>query len=113
VVTTVYNLIQTNISTGCQATAHVKVIIDSSCLHRLIEVNPNPANNNIIVQLDVNNNEPKFFELIDTKGNLVLKKDLNFTTNINVQNIPQGIYFYSIRVGFGLVLKSGKLIIRH
>ncbi|MBK7434630.1 MAG: T9SS type A sorting domain-containing protein [Chitinophagaceae bacterium] len=84
-----------------------------SCLHGIVSVYPNPANDHIVVQLDVNDSEPKYFNLLDSRGAQVLSQELKYRTTIDVSNLSAGIYFYSIRVGFGKKLKAGKLIIRH
>jgi hypothetical protein len=111
-VSTVYQLTQTNSVTGCQANAQVHVIVDS-CINGVLGVYPNPANGHIVVQLDVNNTEPKYFNLVDLRGAQVISQLLKYRTVINVSHLAAGVYFYSIKVGFGKPLKSGKLIIRH
>jgi len=112
VVSTVYLLTQTHIATSCQATARVHVNVDS-CIGGVLGVYPNPANDHIIVQLDINNNEPKYFNLVDARGAQVISQELKYRTRIDVSTLSSGIYFYSIRVGFGKLMKGGKLVIRH
>jgi len=111
-VNTIYNLTQTNTLYGCQAKGYVKVILDS-CIHGIINVYPNPANNYVIVQLSSTNSELKYFELIDAMGKVVIKKELTFRTIIDVRNIAAGFYYYTIKSGAGIQLKSGKLNIQH
>ena len=108
--TTTYYLTQTN-TAGCQANASVKVIADS-CNTTGAKVFPNPANEYIVVELDVNNSDPKYFELTDSRGSVLIVQQLNNNrTTINTSHISPGIYFYTIRTSSGQLLKAGNILI--
>lgn len=108
--TTTYILTQTNIYTGCQAISQVKVKVDT-CNRSSIGVYPNPANTYIMVELDPNNNEQKYFKLLDSKGSTVINTKLPYTTRIDISRLSAGIYFYIIQVGENM--EKGKLVIAH
>jgi Secretion system C-terminal sorting domain len=112
-VSTKYTLLQTHTASGCNNSSVVNVQADTGCAARGIVITPNPANDHLLIQLNVNDTEPKYFTLINSSGVLVLQKPLGFSTAIDTRTIPSGIYFYRITVGFGTLMKSGKLIIQH
>ncbi len=112
-VSTKYTLVQTHLVSGCTGSTFVNVQVDTGCASRGIIVAPNPASDHVYIQLNVNNTEPKYFELVSTNGVMVLQQELNFATTINTRNIPSGIYLYRITAGFGNLLKSGRLVIQH
>ena len=73
---------------------------------------PNPASSILNVNL-VNGGENVKFELINVLGESVVKMNLNEGTNaINVDRLPNGIYFYSI-VKNGTILETKKIMVRH
>jgi uncharacterized Ntn-hydrolase superfamily protein len=79
-----------------------------------IKVFPNPGKENIqFVELSgSNDNRMLSLEIFDLQGNLVCL-DLNVENNmrVNLENYPDGMYFYHIRTTDGIVHK-GKLIIQ-
>ncbi|NNV55867.1 Ig-like domain-containing protein [Limnovirga soli] len=109
---TTYILNQHNLQTGCNATAQVKIIADT-CKPGIITIYPNPTFGSITIQLDVNNTEIKYFELIDAHGAVVLSKQLSYTTTFDLHSFSAGIYYYHVVVGFGKIVQSGKLILQH
>lgn len=110
--TTFYTLTRTNRQTGCQVISQIRVIADS-CKAGIGIIFPNPAIGYVTVQLTVNDPEPKYFELVDPSGIVVLTKQLTGnTTTMNVSAFGAGVYYYRI-VGSGKVLQSGKIIILH
>lgn len=76
-----------------------------------VSVAPNPASNNITVNTtDVNNATIK---MVDVLGNVVLEQNTNSsTTNINVTNFRNGIYFITVDAE-GVKPVNRKVIIRH
>ncbi|HRI20117.1 MAG TPA: T9SS type A sorting domain-containing protein, partial [Panacibacter sp.] len=111
-VNTLYILTQYNIQTGCTAAAQVKITADT-CKPGIITIYPNPTFGHITVQLDVNNSETKYFELIDSHGAVVLSKQLNYATTFDLHSYPAGSYYYHVVVGFGKIVQSGKVILLH
>ncbi|MBV4360641.1 FG-GAP-like repeat-containing protein [Pinibacter aurantiacus] len=110
--TTLYELTRINIGTGCIATAHVKVTVDSC--QDVVSVYPNPASTEVTVQVNSNDNDVKNFQLMDSNGQVVLFTQ--FTTNVtkvNISKLPTGQYYFRVTTGFGDVLKTGRLMILH
>lgn len=67
---------------------------------QLFKISPNPFNNQL--QLTINNlSSPSFnFELLNNLGQIVLKKTISKTTNINIpisESLPNGVYYAIIR----------------
>lgn len=90
--------------------------ISSSEIHEQqisnIRVYPNPATHQVNVELE-NMSNIWNFQIIDLMGRN-LKSKTNLMDNklqINVEDIPTGIYFYQISSQQGSILHSGKIII--
>ncbi len=71
---------------------------------------PNPSNDKVSIQL--NNNEIANLKIVDLIGNIILEEEINSTSDINVSEFKNGIYFVTIE-SEGVKLSSRKLVIKH
>jgi hypothetical protein len=72
---------------------------------------PNPTSDNFTIKFTTNSDEVYNVNLFNNQGELVLKKTkINNTVNIDVQDLPKGIYFYQIISKS--IQKTGKLIVQ-
>jgi hypothetical protein len=78
---------------------------------KIIQTNifPNPANNN--VQINANENCVSSFSLINIEGKKIMTCAFNNSMNIEISNLVNGIYFYTIQNENGIA--NGKLVIQH
>lgn len=77
-----------------------------------LSIYPNPANN-LITLVVSNNYNGSIFTLHNVVGEKVISQVINPGKNsINVENLPSGIYFYSI-LKEGELMETKKLIIKH
>jgi hypothetical protein len=79
----------------------------------LIKVNPNPANNRLTVELNLENTENIFiFELLNMSGIRIMQSALEngIVNNISLNAIPEGVYLYNI-ISNGTTVKTDKLVI--
>ncbi len=77
-----------------------------------INIYPNPIDNYLFIQLENNNSVNTQFELYDITGKHISTYSIEKLVNkINLQNIPRGMYMYSviqndIRVNIGKIIKA-------
>jgi len=63
----------------------------------LVKIYPNPASSEIFIAADIPISCESNIALFDINGKLILKKtDVQLETPINVNNLPNGVYFYKI-----------------
>ena len=61
---------------------------------------PNPANSIINIEFLVFNNEPYKIEILNTLGQVLQTTTITYkTTAINIQHLPAGIYFLTVKIG--------------
>ena len=85
--------------------------IQSNDLSSKVSVFPNPANNRLYVNLDQNLVNETHYKLYDLQGRLVIsKKSATSESNINIENLVEGIYLLSIENGTDRTTK--KIIIK-
>lgn len=111
-----YYVLATDISFGCTATGYVHVITDSCTTSGGIVANlyPNPANNQVTIQLLSNPTLPVYLKLVNTNGVTVLTQALTATsTLVNLSGYQSGNYYYTVSTPGGQFLQSGILIIIH
>ncbi len=80
-----------------------------------ISVYPNPATNYLNVSYNLGSGSNGTFELVNLVGSTVYKKELvekDSKFNLNIEKLPKGVYFYSIKNNTGKVLTTRKLVIR-
>ena len=74
-----------------------------------VNVFPVPAKNNLTVQLDLKRNIHTSFEISDVSGRVVIVHEMNATAeNIDISELSNGTYFYSLHDEKGSSLVSGK-----
>lgn len=74
-----------------------------------VSLYPNPANNNVTI--DLGNATQATFQLVDIKGQLIIRKELNSNnTLINLNEVAKGVYF--VKVTAEGVQYTNKLIIQ-
>lgn len=80
-----------------------------------ISVYPNPATNFLNVSYNLGSGSTGTFEMVNLVGSTVYKKDLtekDSKFNLNIERLPKGVYFYSIKNNNGKVLTTRKLVVR-
>lgn len=80
-----------------------------------ISVYPNPASNYLNVTYNLGSGNKGTFELVNLVGSSVFKKELvekESKFNLNIEKLPKGVYFYSIKNNNGKVLTTRKLVVR-
>jgi hypothetical protein len=76
-----------------------------------IKIFPNPANNNLTIQIDTGYIKPYLVEFYNYLGESIFEKILNEEiSNISLEYIEDGLYFVKI-ISNETVLKTEKLII--
>ena len=96
----------------------IEIYINSSIDASLNNVNktstfsmfPNPSNDKISINVD--NNEQGNLKIVDIIGNVVFEEEINSTSEINVSDFKNGIYFVSIETN-GVLTQLEKLIVKH
>ena len=74
-----------------------------------INVYPNPVTN--IISIDIENNYKQLsFELIDIVGKAVITQKVSGLNNINISELPTGLYFYRL-TDKSEVIQTGKIVI--
>lgn len=80
-----------------------------------ISVYPNPASDRVTVNMNeelLEKNSVIFFQLLNTIGQVLSVSSIeDVQTNISLQNLPSGVYFYRVINGEEVV-KSDKLLVR-
>jgi uncharacterized delta-60 repeat protein/uncharacterized repeat protein (TIGR01451 family) len=90
---------------------YVTSMTSSIQLSNLAEIYPNPANNFANVKLSSAYKDVTF-RLLTTNGVCLINKDLNDQfSQVNLKEIPTGLYFYEMRTKNGLI-QIGKLILQ-
>ncbi len=75
-----------------------------------VRVYPNPASSHLWIEHDIEGRSR--IMLLDATGKRVIDRNLNRTrTQLDVGELPEGLYFYSLRNQEGKVVKAGKLSI--
>ncbi|MDZ7848820.1 MAG: T9SS type A sorting domain-containing protein [Owenweeksia sp.] len=80
---------------------------------RLVNVYPNPAQDNVTIDYDLQSLNQASFELINVVGNKVYQKELNAGSGelkLSIDRLPRGVYFYLLR-NEGETLLTRKLVI--
>ena len=75
---------------------------------------PNPNNGNFQVLYSLNESKQASIKVFDVNGKLVFVKPLDANSNLtqlNLENISKGVYYYQIIGDDSTLLKSDKLII--
>lgn len=76
---------------------------------------PNPANNKVSINYNLNGANNARLEIRNILGSIVKSVDINETSgqvNVDVSNLTNGVYFYSFIVN-EVAIKSTKLVIQH
>lgn len=76
---------------------------------------PNPANDKLMMNYNINENEYGFIEIYNVMGILVVKEKLLWNKNsleINAERLDNGVYFYETLIDGKPVVKDKLLIIR-
>ena len=94
--------------------ASVRYVYDNGCYDSLnisvincdyINLFPNPAKNEVIIQVDVASG--KIFMLMNVLGQMVVQQSLSEQLNkLNIQNIPKGIYEALVYQSDNLIFKT-------
>lgn len=89
-------------------------IDNKSSQERIVNVFPNPANNELTFSnLYFTNNENKLI-IKDILGNTVCEKNIyNSIVNINSSSFTNGIYFYQLIDNKKLIISYGRFIVKH
>ncbi|MEO9532394.1 MAG: T9SS type A sorting domain-containing protein [Crocinitomicaceae bacterium] len=78
-----------------------------------LEVYPNPVSDQLIVNKVGLNSSTMSIQIFNTEGKLVVKQNLIDNVNsVNLSEVENGIYFYSIFSGNDLV-ETKKLVVKH
>ena len=77
-----------------------------------VSIYPNPANNAVSIEIDkMEEGKTVQFTLYDIRGSLLLHKSfVGVNKTILLDNISNGLYFYSVEVN-GIIVKQDKLIV--
>ena len=80
-----------------------------------VSIYPDPANQTLTISFNPNETGDGYFELINDKGQVVIKMSIIYSTSIavNIASMPEGKYYYVIRKSNGQKLKAGGIIIIH
>ena len=88
----------------------VSIIENYNLSSNIFHIYPNPATDNLYIETDINSNSKYLFTLFDINGKKVLSTDLLEMENIiNINNIDEGLYFYTIE-NHKTVVKTGEII---
>lgn len=103
-----------SISNGIQtASDTIKVNVSNTC-RNIATIYPNPATNQIKLEILSNTTLPARFTLWNATGIVLLNQELNsLTTTINTSVYQTGVYFYSLNSIDGNRLQAGTLVITH
>ncbi|MBI4931064.1 MAG: T9SS type A sorting domain-containing protein [Bacteroidetes bacterium] len=76
-----------------------------------LTIGPNPAVDHFVIKNELNSKA--LFMLYDVTGRKVAEENIGKATHVvNVNTLPDGLYFYSVSDESNTVIKSGKLIIQ-
>ena len=76
-----------------------------------LTIGPNPAVDHFVIKNELNSKA--LFMLYDVTGRKVAEENIgNATHVVNVNTLPDGLYFYAVSDESNTVIKSGKLIIQ-
>jgi len=81
--------------------------IDKDITDNSIMVYPNPSNKQFVISLSLPGTYQ--FEIRNTLGQLVLNKQFTGSTEVQIENWPEGLYIYRLQNEFGQIL-SGRFI---
>ncbi len=81
-----YNLICTNVSVNEQANADNQ-----------FKLYPNPANETINITLPINKNEKEEIQLFNSIGMLLKETEASQSTQLNIGDLPSGLYFIHLK----------------
>lgn len=74
-----------------------------------VKIYPNPIHNFLSIEIKNNIESSTIFQLNDMSGRVILSKEFNETTQIDVSNLSNGVYFYNIisdkKSSFGKLIK--------
>jgi len=95
-------------ATGCFSEEEVQsqCMSNTNSYHKNPLFYPNPVSEILKINqqsLDLNNQE---IQLFDTNMNLIRNQNLNFNEQINVQDLPQGIYYLKTKKSIHRIIKS-------
>lgn len=83
------------------ATVFVTVVLSLNELNaNLITIYPNPVDNILNISLDLN--ETASVSLVNTKGQVVLFDSFTYSTELNVANLANGVYFLKLQTESGV-----------
>lgn len=78
-----------------------------------LSLHPNPASNNIFVQLINNNEDQSYIEILNASGKIVTQYNVEFVTGgieLNIKDLAQGFYFIILTNQHTGYLQRGKFI---
>ncbi len=78
--------------------------------NEIVRVYPNPSKGEVNINTSIKGDLS--WDLYTASGQLVSHNDFKGQTTINVQEIPAGIYFYTINGNKGNLVRKGKLLIQ-
>ncbi len=96
-----------------KAQNHLKSFEEPDTENDRIEVYPNPAKNELTVEVVLKLGDFAEFEVYDIQGKLLLVKTLHKNNNnLSLEDLSKGIYIYRIKDSKSSLLKTDKLIIQ-
>jgi photosystem II stability/assembly factor-like uncharacterized protein len=77
----------------------------------IVQVFPTVLQSNGLINISSNEGNQQFY-ILDNQGRVVMNQKLrNRQNQLNVPNLPSGVYFYAIQKSNNVVVKSGKLMV--
>ena len=84
--------------------------VEESGTFEYLNVYPNPANDNITIELQTNNTQTINIELMTITGEIIISENSvasgKFTRSLDISNLAQGIYFLRITNEIGIINKK-------
>jgi hypothetical protein len=74
-------------------------------------ISPNPTNQILLINANENKNLNGMIQIVDVLGNIIRSEKINNLREIEVSNLPNGIYFLKIQVDKSIGVK--KFIVQH
>ena len=100
-------------STPAKTQKRLKSVIENEENIDKIAVYPNPTEDNLTIELNLEKEETANFKVYDISGRLLLEKKLiNTKNNLSLKGLSRGVYLYWIKNQNGKVLKKDKLVIQ-